>query len=1094
MFSPKSRQYMQQPDAFELEVVEQWESQDLPAQIIEARADAEPFVFFEGPPTANGRPGIHHVLARTLKDSMCRFQTMQGKRVMRKAGWDTHGLPVELEVEKQLGISGKPDIEKHGLGPFNKLCRESVFTYKKEWEELSQRIGYELDYDNPYVTFDNDYVESVWFLLSRFAANDLLYLGSKVLPWCGRCGTGLSSHEVGQGYKDIDDPSVFISFPLIDAPGELENAELTAWTTTPWTLPSNMAVCVHPDFEYSIIKSDERRFVMLEGKADAVFGEDNWTAVGSVKGEALKGLSYEPLFTYEGGIVINEGEKRHIVVADTFVSDDDGTGMVHMAPYGADDFRIAQSNDILAVLAVGEDARFVTDVATVSAGTFFRDANKDLSRDLKERERMLKVTQCNHSYPHCWRCDTPLIYFPAPAWFLRTTAYKDKMIEQNKQIKWAPPEIGAGRFGEWLENNIDWALSRDRFWGTPLPVWINEDDEEDWICVESFAQLGELCGGLPDDFDPHRPMVDDITFQTPTAGKSGLMRRVPQVIDCWFDSGAMPLAQHHWPFENRELVAEQFPADFICEGLDQTRGWFYSLHSISTFLTQHDEKLWQPGELWGEKLPRLESGSAYKSCLVNGLLLDKSGQKMSKRLGNIVVPGAAIEEHGADAIRWSLLSGGAAHLSRRYDDGAVSDVRRRVLGTLGASYDFFALYAKSEGFDASTDFPELSSRPAIDRWVLSQVSAAAEQASKSFAEMQPSNALRAIEDFIVDDLSNWYIRRSRRRFWGDEGEASQQAAFATLYQSLHAVLRMIAPVTPFFADAIWCELVGGESVHLQMYPDSSNTNDVAIAGANDADLSAAMNPIMRASSLGRSVRERVQIRVRQPLASMVVHIAKENELAMSPREYSDALRQELNVKEVQWIDGTPDFLTVSAKANFKTLGRKAGKNMKTLAAVISDMPREQIFALQGGDEVTVEAGGENYVLCNEDITLQTESAEGLEAATDGYVTIGLNTEISAELRAEGIAREITNRLQTQRKEIGLEMSDRIEVKLCASEAVQQVLAVHANGIAEEVLAPSGIFFSADSLDSSDSAYRKWDLPDDLSIEVIICKIDVATAS
>jgi len=1085
---------MQQPDAFELEVVEQWESQDLPAQIIEARADAEPFVFFEGPPTANGRPGIHHVLARTLKDSMCRFQTMQGKRVMRKAGWDTHGLPVELEVEKQLGISGKPDIEKHGLGPFNKLCRESVFTYKKEWEELSQRIGYELDYDNPYVTFDNDYVESVWFLLSRFAANDLLYLGSKVLPWCGRCGTGLSSHEVGQGYKDIDDPSVFISFPLIDAPGELENAELTAWTTTPWTLPSNMAVCVHPDFEYSIIKSDERRFVMLEGKADAVFGEDNWTAVGSVKGEALKGLSYEPLFTYEGGIVINEGEKRHIVVADTFVSDDDGTGMVHMAPYGADDFRIAQSNDILAVLAVGEDARFVTDVATVSAGTFFRDANKDLSRDLKERERMLKVTQCNHSYPHCWRCDTPLIYFPAPAWFLRTTAYKDKMIEQNKQIKWAPPEIGAGRFGEWLENNIDWALSRDRFWGTPLPVWINEDDEEDWICVESFAQLGELCGGLPDDFDPHRPMVDDITFQTPTAGKSGLMRRVPQVIDCWFDSGAMPLAQHHWPFENRELVAEQFPADFICEGLDQTRGWFYSLHSISTFLTQHDEKLWQPGELWGEKLPRLESGSAYKSCLVNGLLLDKSGQKMSKRLGNIVVPGAAIEEHGADAIRWSLLSGGAAHLSRRYDDGAVSDVRRRVLGTLGASYDFFALYAKSEGFDASTDFPELSSRPAIDRWVLSQVSAAAEQASKSFAEMQPSNALRAIEDFIVDDLSNWYIRRSRRRFWGDEGEASQQAAFATLYQSLHAVLRMIAPVTPFFADAIWCELVGGESVHLQMYPDSSNTNDVAIAGANDADLSAAMNPIMRASSLGRSVRERVQIRVRQPLASMVVHIAKENELAMSPREYSDALRQELNVKEVQWIDGTPDFLTVSAKANFKTLGRKAGKNMKTLAAVISDMPREQIFALQGGDEVTVEAGGENYVLCNEDITLQTESAEGLEAATDGYVTIGLNTEISAELRAEGIAREITNRLQTQRKEIGLEMSDRIEVKLCASEAVQQVLAVHANGIAEEVLAPSGIFFSADSLDSSDSAYRKWDLPDDLSIEVIICKIDVATAS
>jgi isoleucyl-tRNA synthetase len=825
-----------------------------------------------------------------------------------------------------------------------------------------------------------------------------------------------------------------------------------------------------------------------------VFGEDKFTVVGSVKGEALKGLSYTPLFTFEGGIVVNEGPTSHIVVADTFVSDDDGTGMVHMAPYGADDFRIAQANDILAVLAVGEDARFVADVATVSAGTFCRDANKDLSRDLKERGRMLKVTQCNHSYPHCWRCDTPLIYFPAPAWFLRTTAYKDKMVEQNKQIKWAPPEIGAGRFGEWLENNIDWALSRDRFWGTPLPVWINEDDEEDWICVESFAQLGELCGGLPDDFDPHRPMVDDITFQTPTAGKSGLMRRVPQVIDCWFDSGAMPLAQHHWPFENRELVAEQFPADFICEGLDQTRGWFYSLHSISTFLTQHDEKLWQSGELWGEKLPRLESGSAYKSCLVNGLLLDKSGQKMSKRLGNIVVPGAAIEEHGADAIRWSLLAGGAAHLSRRYDDGAVSDVRRRVLGTLGASYDFFALYAKSEGFDASAKFPELASRPAMDRWVLSQVSAAATKASAAFTDMQPANALRAIEDFIVDDLSNWYIRRSRRRFWGDEGEASQHAAFATLYQALHAVLRMIAPVTPFFADAIWSELVAGESVHLQNYPDSNNSNDKAIAAAYDADLSAAMNPIMRASSLGRSVRERVQIRVRQPLASMVVHIAKESELAMSPREYSDALRQELNVKEVQWIDGTPDFLTVSAKANFKTLGRKAGKNMKALAAVISDMPREQIFALQGGDEVTVEAGGESYVLCNEDITLQTESAEGLEAATDGYVTIGLNTEISEELRAEGIAREITNRLQTQRKELDLEMSDRIEVQLHASQQVKAVLDIHAAMIAEEVLAPKGIFFSADALNEDDECFRKWDLPDDLSITVIIVKIDLAATS
>lgn len=1093
MFEPRSRAYLTDPNSFEQAVLGAWEHDDLLVQTAVARKDADPFVFYEGPPTANGRPGIHHVLARTLKDSVCRYQTMRGKRIERKAGWDTHGLPVELEVEKQLGISGKPEIEKYGLRPFNEKCQHSVFTYKEEWETLSKRIGYLLDYDNPYVTFHKDYIESVWFLLSRFAKNDLLYLGSKVLPWCGRCGTGLSSHEVGQGYLDIDDPSVWINFPLIDAPGELAGAALVAWTTTPWTLPSNMGVCVHPDFEYAIIEHDGGRYIFLESKAKEVFGEDGWQVVGRVKGSELGGLSYTPLFDWNGGRVVNEGLNHHIVVVDDFVSDEDGTGMVHMAPYGADDFRIAQRDGLQAILAFGDEARALAEIAGVEVGTFFRDANKPLARDLKERGRLLKISQYRHSYPHCWRCETPLIYYPSPAWFLRTTAYKDKMVEGNKKIRWAPSEIGEGRFGEWLENNIDWALSRDRFWGTPLPVWINEEDPEDWVCIESFKQLEHYAGDLGENFDPHRPVVDEITFPTPTPGKSGTMRRVPQVIDCWFDSGAMPLAQHHWPFENRERVAEQFPASFICEGLDQTRGWFYSLHSISTFLTSYDTSLWESGKLWDQPLPRLKEGGAYESCMVNGLLLDKNGVKMSKRLGNIVRPADAIEEHGADAIRWGLLAGGAAHLSRRYDDKGIAEVRRRVLGTLAASYDFFALYARMEDWKVDAPRPDSSEREPLDRWVLSQVASAAAENGAAWDSLQPSNALRVLETFIVDELSNWYIRRSRRRFWGAEGKASQAAAFATLFEVLHTTLRMAAPVIPFLSDALWKELTGSDhSIHLQLFPDARNADDL-IAGAVDQPLSEAMDPILRASSLGRAVRERVQIRVRQPLAKMVVHIANEDKLGGSPRAYEAAIREELNVKEIEWVDGTPDFLQVKAKPNFPRLGKRAGKDMKALGAAIGQLDRSTVFALQGGGTVDVSIGENVYTLEGDDITLQTESAAGMEAATDGFVTIGLVTELTPELEREGLAREILNRLQTQRKESGLEVQDRIAVTLSGSTEVQAAIEEHGTWIAEEVLAPQGLLWVATTSDHAGADFRDWELPNNQELSIAISKIALETA-
>jgi isoleucyl-tRNA synthetase len=617
-----------------------------------------------------------------------------------------------------------------------------------------------------------------------------------------------------------------------------------------------------------------------------------------------------------------------------------------------------------------------------------------------------------------------------------------------------------------------------------LPVWINETDPEDWICMSSFAELGELAGGLPDNFDPHRPMVDEITFETPTAGKSGTMRRVKSVIDCWFDSGAMPYAQYHWPFENRELVAEQFPADFIAEGLDQTRGWFYTLHAISVFLTQVDQDLWSSGELWGETLPRLESGSAYKACMVNGLVLDKNGQKMSKTVGNTVDPFKAIEKHGIDSIRWSLLGGGAAHLSRRYDDRGISEVRRRVLGTITASYDFLALYARTENWQPSASTPARSAREALDRWIISRTTGCAAECVNAYESLEPGRALRALESLVVDELSNWYIRRSRRRFWDSSNPESQAAAFATLHEVLEAVVRMMAPVVPLLAEAMWQRLGKEGTVHLDAFPDPKLGVGGMHSDDRDLGLEAAMDPILRASKLGRSVRERVQIRVRQPLSKLMVHIAGESRLTASPRAYEDALRTELNVKEVEWIDGTPDFLQVRAKANFKTLGRRAGKNMKALAAAIGSLERETLFALQDGKTVDVEVGGETYSLDGDDVLLETLSVEGLEAASDGAVTIGLSIELTDDLLAEGLAREVLNRVQTQRREAGLEVSDRIQLRVHGGEDLQMALQQHGQWVADEVLAPDGCVWAAEAGED----FQEWDLPDGGSVSVSIEKI------
>lgn len=1090
MSAPFSRMVLEEPDALEREVLALWEREDLLRATLEARRGAPAFVFYEGPPTANGRPGIHHVLSRSLKDAVCRFWTMRGRRVLRKAGWDTHGLPVELEVEKALGLESKQDIERYGIARFNEECRRSVFTYKEEWERLSRRIGFLLDYEHPYVTFEPDYIESVWYLLSRFAACGLLYRGYKVLPWCGRCGTALSSHEVGLGYQDVDDPSVWVTFPLRGGGGGgdrqvealLAGAALVAWTTTPWTLPSNMAACVHGELSYAVAEAAGGRYVLLESKLEEVFGAGQAAIVGRVGGASLVGRSYEPLFEVSGLREIRPGSRRHVVVADEFVSAEEGTGVVHLAPYGADDFRIAERDGISVQLAVGDDGRFLAPVGDLRLGTPFKEADRALIADLRQRGRLLRRGQVRHSYPFCWRCDTPLLYFPAPAWFLRTTAFKDRMVAVNDGIRWAHPELGRGRFGEWLQNNVDWALSRDRYWGTPLPVWVCAADEEHWDCMGSFAELRERAGGLPEGFDPHRPMVDEIRLPCRRPGCPGTMRRAPQVVDCWFDSGAMPLAQYHWPFENRELVAEQFPADFICEGLDQTRGWFYTLHCIAVFLTLVDRDLWRGGRLWGEPLPRLRPGGAFRSILVNGLLLDERGRKMSKRLGNAADPWASVAAHGADALRWCLLGGGAAHLDKRYSDAAVEEVRRRVLGTLASSYDFLALYSAAEGWDPRAPRSPRVARGPLDRWVLSRTAAAAAECLAAWEALDPARALRALERLVVDELSNWYIRRSRRRFWNAGDTADQHAAFATLHEVLHALCRMVAPVAPFASDALWRRLTpGGRSVHLELFPDPAQPDTGVDIADRDLALEAAMEPVLAAASLGRSVRERMGVRVRQPLQRLLVHVARPAAPGADPRAYEDALREELNVKEVQWVRGVPDFFEVRAKPNFARLGPRVGRDMKALAAAIAALDRDALLRLRGGAAVELPVGERRYALTPEDVFIDTSGVRGLEAAGDGTVTIALATELTPELLAEGLAREILSRIQQQRKESGLAVSDRIRLRLGGSAAVRDAVARHAAWIQAEVLAVS----APEWVEGAGAEFRSFELPGEERLDVFL---------
>lgn len=1007
--------------ALEEEILERWKAEDTFARSLEQTAGGEEFVFYEGPPTANGRPGIHHVFARAIKDAVARFRTMQGRHVARIAGWDTHGLPVEIEAEKRLGISGKPEIEALGIARFNEVCRESVLQYTDEWERFSARIGYWLDYSHPYVTFHADYIESVWWLLSQIGERGLIYRGHKVVPYCPRCGTGLSSHELALGYREVRDPSLYLSMPVLGGDGQPDGREFLVWTTTPWTLVSNVALAVNPELEYAEVAHEGRRYLLARARVAPLFGSEE-AIVRTLPAAELIGLRYARPFDWMQpvGFAPEVTERAWKVYPADWVTAEDGTGVVHTAvAFGADDYQLGQEQGLPIIMPVDDRGRFHEDVPRVG-GQFVKDADTELVIALKEQGRVFRSTREEHTYPHCWRCGSPLIYMARDSWFIRTTAVRDRLLANNREVRWQPPEVGSGRFGEWLENNVDWALSRSRYWGTPLPIWVNDADPSDWVMIGSFAELAEHAGPLPEGFDPHRPWIDELTWP---AADGGTYRRTPEVIDVWFDSGAMPFAQHHYPFENRERIegdarTQQFPADFICEGVDQTRGWFYSLMAISTLLGR---------------------GPAYRNVVVNDLVLDAEGQKMSKSRGNVVDPWEAMERFGADAIRWYLLSSSHPWLPKRFDPEGVREVQRKVFDTLRNTYKFFALYAELEGWTPDAPAVPVEERPTPDRWLLSRLGAVTGEVARYLDEYNLTHAVRLIGDFVVDDLSNWYVRRCRDRFWGSADSEDTRAAFATLHTALVEVSRLMAPFTPFLADWLHRALTG-ESAHLARFP---------APGARDEALERGMDAVRTLSTLGRAAREEVGIRVRQPLGVLYAVVPVGTRM---DRELLDILRDELNVRRVEFMDRAEELVSFEAKPNFPTLGAAYGRLTPQIAKLIRELASEEIGKIISGEGVHTTVGGEPVSILGEHISVVQHARGSLVARQEGGFTVALDPTLTPELRAEGLARELVNRVQRLRRDAGLEVADRIRLGVSGEPEVREAAAAHERFIAGETLA------------------------------------------
>ena len=984
----------------EEEILSYWKKHKIFEKSLKQTKDGPNFAFYEGPPTANGKPGIHHVMSRTVKDIVCRHKTMKGFYVNRKAGWDTHGLPVEIEVEKQLKISGKEQIEDYGVNEFNNMCRHSVFTYKNDWDELTERIGYWLDLDEPYITFENDYIESVWWILKQMWDKDLIYQGFKILPYCPRCGTPLSSHEVSQGYKEVKDPSIYVRVELEDEPGTY----LLLWTTTPWTLISNVALAVGAEIDYVLLEHEGERFIMAEARLADLFAADSYTILDKFKGSKLEKRRYKRLFDY----VAVEKDAFYVTLGD-FVSTEDGTGIVHIAPaFGEDDYQLGMKYELPLVRPVDGDGAFTKEV-TDYAGMFVKDADQHIIRDLKTRGQLVKKITIEHSYPHCWRCQSPLLYYARESWNIRTSKFREQLLANNAKINWYPREIGEGRFGDWLRNTVDWSLSRDRYWGTPLNIWTCESCKHQ-TAVGSVDALLEKAKNLTEEdrskLDLHKPYVDDIELECEKCGST--MRRVPEVIDCWFDSGSMPIAQWHYPFENKELFEKNFPADFICEGIDQTRGWFYSLLAISTLIFDKP---------------------SYKNIVVNELILDKNGQKMSKSRGNAVVPQEMIERYGADAIRWYLMTISPPWIPKKFDPEGIAEVQRKFINTLLNTYSFFVLYANIDQFDPNSRAVPFKKRPEIDRWILSRLYTLVDQVEKLFEQFDLTKAARLISGYVIDEVSNWYVRRNRRRFWKSGSSDDKLSAYQTLYEVLLTVTKLIAPYAPFVSEEIFINLTDRkdkESVHLCDYPQITEAQRMAI----DQDLEMKMELAQNVVSMAHALRNEAQIRVRQPLSELIF-VSKSETERHYVREMETIIAEELNVKKLVLKEEAGEVVKRVAKPNFKVLGSRAGKLMGRLAGAIKNFNQEQIasFLKNGFEHVLID--GHEFRLEPGDVEILSEAKENYVAQSDRGITVALNTQMDQALLNEGYAREFVNRVQNLRKETGFAVTDQIVIEVQA---------------------------------------------------------------
>ncbi len=991
----------------EQEILNKWKKINILDKTIKNREGKKDFVFYDGPATANGKPGVHHMVAKELKDVFCKYKTMQGYRVLRKVGWDTHGLPVEVQVEKQLGFSGKKDIENYGIEKFNQKCRESVWENEEAFRNLTEQMGQFIDLKNSYITYDNNYIETEWWILKKYFDAGLIYNGHKITPYCPRCGTSLSSHEVAQEYKEVSVNTVTVPFKVKNE----EDTYILVWTTTPWTLIANVAACVNPDEKYIKALVDGKKYYVASSLAPKVLGEE-YKVLEEYTGSDLEGMEYDQFLPF-----IDVKEKAFFVTCADYVTMEDGTGIVHIAPaFGQDDYEVGLKYNLPVVNPVGEDGKYTIgpwkDRLVVDS-----ELEIDIIKYLAEQNKIFKKQKMVHNYPHCWRCKTPLIYYSKPSWYIKTTAYKDKIIEANSKINWYPPYVGEKRFANWLENMIDWGISRNRYWGTPIPIWTCSCGHTE--CIGSRAELvDKAIETIDETIELHRPYVDDIHIKCPDCGKK--MSRITDVLDCWFDSGSMPFAQYHYPFENKELFESQFPADFIAEGVDQTRGWFYTLLVISTFVM-------------GE--------SSYKNVLVNDLLLDKYGKKMHKSRGNAIEPFSIIEKYGADTIRWYLPSVSPVWTPIKFDEDGLKDVYSKFISTLKNTYNFFSLYANTDNIDPRDFKVDYQALPEIDKWLLSKYNKLVMNVTEYMDSYDLTNTIRSIQEFVLEDLSNWYIRRNRRRFWSSELDIEKRAVYQTTYEVLEGICRLIAPIVPFISEEIYTKLTGLESVHLADYP-SYNKEMI------NENIETRMDLIRNLISLGRNIREEVKIKVRQPISECLID-GKNKELI---NDLIPLIEEELNVKKVTFIDDLSDYMNYLVKPNFKEVGKIFGSSIKTFASKLLELSINDILKLQNNELITMNIDGKDYNVDINYVDIRTNAKEGFNVASDINNFVILNTELTENLILEGIAREIVSKVQNLRKQSDFEIADRIKLYYNSDELVTKAITQYQEFIKNETLA------------------------------------------